>query len=132
MPRRGEVWLVDLGLAQKTRPVLILSTAYSDRDRALITVISHTTKIRGSKFELPVSAPFLKPGHMLCKALPQFRRSLPCGDWAYSQLSLRGGFLALALGSLDFLAGFRRAALGDEDICHHLRLSRSADFSVGI
>ena len=26
MPRRGEVWLVDLGLAQKIRPALILST----------------------------------------------------------------------------------------------------------
>lgn len=24
MPRRGEVWLVDLGMAQKTRPGLIL------------------------------------------------------------------------------------------------------------
>jgi mRNA-degrading endonuclease toxin of MazEF toxin-antitoxin module len=56
MPRRGEVWLVDLGLAQKIRPALILSTAYSDADRALITVISHTTKIRGSRFELPLSA----------------------------------------------------------------------------
>ena len=66
MPRRGEVWLVDLGLAQKVRPALILSTAYSDADRALITVISHTTKIRGSKFELPVSAPFLKPGRICC------------------------------------------------------------------
>jgi mRNA-degrading endonuclease toxin of MazEF toxin-antitoxin module len=41
MPHRGEVWLVDLGLAQKIRPALILSTAYSDTDRALITVISH-------------------------------------------------------------------------------------------
>jgi len=44
IPRRGEVWIVDLGLAQKTRPALILSEAYSDEDRALITVISHTTK----------------------------------------------------------------------------------------
>jgi mRNA interferase MazF len=67
MPRRGEVWLVDLGLAQKIRPALILSTAYSDADRALITVISHTTKIRGSKFEQPVSAPFLKAGHCCAK-----------------------------------------------------------------
>ncbi len=58
IPRRGEVWIVDLGLAQKTRPALILSAAYSDEDRALITVISHTTKLRGSKFELPVSVPF--------------------------------------------------------------------------
>ena len=69
MPRRGEVWLVDLGLAQKIRPALILSTAYSDADRALITVISHTTKIRGSKFEMSVSAPFLKPGAFVVQSV---------------------------------------------------------------
>jgi mRNA interferase MazF len=69
MPRRGEVWLVDLGLAQKIRPALILSTAYSDAYRALITVISHTTKIRGSKFEQPVSAPFLKQGAFVVRRL---------------------------------------------------------------
>jgi len=33
---RGEVWLVDLGMTQKTRPVLILSVAYKDEERALI------------------------------------------------------------------------------------------------
>jgi len=69
IPRRGEVWIVDLGLAQKTRPALILSEAYSDKDRALITVISHTTKLRGSKFELPVSAPFLKPGAFVVQSV---------------------------------------------------------------
>jgi mRNA interferase MazF len=35
----------------------------------LITVISHTTKIRGSKFELPVSAPFLKPGAFVVQSV---------------------------------------------------------------
>src|SRR5438132_2793032 len=41
-----------------------------------------------------------------------------------------GRLVALASGSVDFLAGFRRAAMGDEDIyyCHHLRLSGCADF----
>ena len=58
-----------LGLAQKIRPALILSTAYSDADRALITVISHTTKIRGSKFELTFSAPFLKPGAFVVQSV---------------------------------------------------------------
>ena len=69
MPRRGEVWLVDFRLAQKTRPALILTIVYSDADRALITVISHTTKIRGSKFELPVSVPFLKPGAFVVQSV---------------------------------------------------------------
>jgi len=69
IPRRGEVWIVDLGLAQKTRPALILRAAYSDEDRALITVISHTTKLRGSKFELPVSVPFLKPGAFVVQSV---------------------------------------------------------------
>ena len=69
IPQRGEVWMVDLGLAQKTRPALILSEPYSDKDRALITVISHTTKLRGSKFELPVSAPFLKPGAFVVQSV---------------------------------------------------------------
>jgi mRNA interferase MazF len=61
-PQRGEVWIVDLGLAQKTRPALVISTRYSDDDRALITVISHTTKVRGSRFEAVLPVPFLKPG----------------------------------------------------------------------
>ncbi|HCC56390.1 MAG TPA: hypothetical protein DEQ47_03875 [Solibacterales bacterium] len=51
-PRRGEVWLVDLGLAGKTRPALIVSVAFGDRDRALITVVPHTTSLRGSPFEI--------------------------------------------------------------------------------
>jgi mRNA interferase MazF len=54
MPRRGEVWMVDLGMAQKSRPGLILSSGYSGADRALVTVVSHTTSVRGSAFEISV------------------------------------------------------------------------------
>ena len=36
---RGEVWLVDLGYAAKTRPCLVLSIPPLDTDRALTTVI---------------------------------------------------------------------------------------------
>jgi mRNA interferase MazF len=32
--QRGEVWLVDLGLAAKTRPALVLSIAVEDQDRS--------------------------------------------------------------------------------------------------
>jgi mRNA interferase MazF len=62
MPQRGEVWMVDLGLAQKVRPALVLNVPFADADRALITVIPHTTTLRGSQFEVRVSVPFLKAG----------------------------------------------------------------------
>ena len=32
-PRRGEVWLIDFGFAGKTRPALVVSVAFGDRDR---------------------------------------------------------------------------------------------------
>lgn len=62
MPRRGEVWLVDLGLAQKTRPAVILSVPFGDTDRVVVTVVSHTTSLRGSPFEVAVAVPFLREG----------------------------------------------------------------------
>ena len=65
MPNRGEVWVVDLGMAQKVRPALILNRAYSDADRALISVIPHITTLPGSIFEIQVSVPFLKSGAFL-------------------------------------------------------------------
>ena len=60
--RRGEVWLVDLGLAAKVRPALVLSVAAEEIDRALVTLVSHTTSARGSRFEVPVAAKFLRRG----------------------------------------------------------------------
>ena len=36
--KRGEVWLVDLGYAAKTRPCLVFSVEAEDTDRALTTV----------------------------------------------------------------------------------------------
>jgi mRNA interferase MazF len=61
-PDRGAVWLVNLGLAAKTRPCLILSVPAGPQDRALATLVAHTTSPRGSQFEVAVSARFLKPG----------------------------------------------------------------------
>ncbi len=37
-PQRGEVWIVDLGMAAKVRPALVLSIPVDDIDRALVTV----------------------------------------------------------------------------------------------
>ncbi len=60
--QRGEVWLVDLGMAAKTRPCLVVSIAAADEDRALCTLVAHTTSPRGSQFEVSVPARFLKTG----------------------------------------------------------------------
>jgi len=62
IPERGEIWLADLGLAAKTRPVLVLSAPFSDQDYALLAVVPHTTSPRGSNFEVSVPVPKLKPG----------------------------------------------------------------------
>jgi mRNA interferase MazF len=59
---RGEVWLIDLGYVAKTRPCLVLSIPVRDTDRALVTVIPHTTSPRGTRFEVAVPRPFLERG----------------------------------------------------------------------
>ena len=61
IPKRGEVWLVDLGYVAKTRPCLVLSIPAQDEDRALATVIPHTTSPRGSRFEVNIQVKFLRP-----------------------------------------------------------------------
>ena len=61
--RGGEVWLVDLGLAAKTRPCVVLSVpATGQNDRVLVTLVTHTTSPRGSEYEVALSVRFLKPG----------------------------------------------------------------------
>jgi mRNA-degrading endonuclease toxin of MazEF toxin-antitoxin module len=55
-PQRGEVWLVDLGMAAKVRPALAISVPVEDIDRALVTLVPHTTSPRQSRFEVAVCA----------------------------------------------------------------------------
>lgn len=59
---RGEVWTVDLGMAAKVRPCLLLTDFPADDELALITVLPHTTSLRGNRWELPIPKPFLKEG----------------------------------------------------------------------
>ena len=61
-PSRGEVRLVDLGMAAKVRPCLVISIPARDQDRALVTVVPHSTSIRGSRFEVVTKVRFLRPG----------------------------------------------------------------------
>lgn len=53
--QRGEIWLVDLGMVAKTRPVLILSVAIIGQERSLVSFIPRTTRVRGTRFEVPHS-----------------------------------------------------------------------------
>lgn len=60
-PHPGEVWLADLGLAAKTRPVLILSRYDLEAPRALAIYVPLTTQRRGSKYEVELpKLPFLR------------------------------------------------------------------------
>jgi len=45
-PERSEVWLVDLGYVAKVRPCLVISIPALDQDRALVTLVPHTTSSR--------------------------------------------------------------------------------------
>ncbi len=61
-PATGEVWQVDLGLAAKVRPCLVLSDYPRDDELALVLIVPHTTAIRGNRWEFPIAKPFLKVG----------------------------------------------------------------------
>jgi mRNA interferase MazF len=59
---RGEIWLTDFGLAAKIRPALLLTSQPADSELDLVTVLLHTTALRGNRWELSIPKPFLKPG----------------------------------------------------------------------
>ena len=61
-PLRGEVWMVDLGMAAKVRPCLVISVGATEQDRALATVVPHTTSARNSRFEVSLKVGFLREG----------------------------------------------------------------------
>jgi len=59
-PQPGEIWLADLGLAAKTRPVVIVSREDPDPPRSLVLYVPLTTQRRNSPYEVPLPRlPFL-------------------------------------------------------------------------
>lgn len=58
----GEVWTVDFGLAAKVRPALLLTGNPTIEELDLVTVLLHTTSLRGNHWELSIPKSFLKPG----------------------------------------------------------------------
>jgi mRNA interferase MazF len=55
-PRPGEIWLGDLGLAAKTRPIVIVSRYDDDPPRALVLYVPLTTQNRHSSYEVALPA----------------------------------------------------------------------------
>ena len=60
--RRGEVWLVDLGMVAKARPAVVLSIPVLEDERAVYAIVPHTTARRGGRFEVVIDVPWLQPG----------------------------------------------------------------------
>jgi len=61
--------MVDLGLAAKVRPCVVMSVPVQESDRSLVTVVPHTTALRQSRFEVAASPRFLKPGAFDAQAI---------------------------------------------------------------
>jgi len=88
---RGSVWVVDLRMAAKVRPCLVLSVPTDPQDRVLVTVVVHTTSVQGTRFEVAVQAPFLKPGVFDAQqvlTVPHVKLVRKLGDLTADQLAL--------------------------------------------
>ena len=73
-PKPGEVWFADLGIAAKSRPVLVLAVPDDDSARALIIVAPLTSQIRGMRGEVDVGKPrwLPKPSAVNVQGLASF------------------------------------------------------------
>ena len=49
-------------MVAKVRPCLLLTDFPADDELALVSVVAHTTSLRGNQWELQIRKPFLKPG----------------------------------------------------------------------
>jgi len=53
-PKVGDVWIADLGMVAKTRPVLVLAGTSAVNARKLVVVVPLTSQIRGMRGEVPL------------------------------------------------------------------------------
>ena len=56
-PQPGEVWFADLGMVEKSRPVLVLAYPQTADARALVVVAPLTSQIRALRGEVPLGKP---------------------------------------------------------------------------
>ena len=101
-PQPGEIWLADLGLAAKTRPVVIVSRHDPDPPRSLILYVPLTTQRRGSPYEVPLPRlPFLDRESVAnvqgLGSLPTVRLERKIGRLSAETMERLKGALAFAL-----------------------------------
>jgi mRNA interferase MazF len=78
-------------MAAKVRPCAVVSIAVEDADRSLITLIPHTTAVRGTRFEAEVPVQFLKAGAFDAQGLvtvPLPYAIRPLGNLSVDQMRL--------------------------------------------
>jgi mRNA interferase MazF len=54
----GDIWMVDLGMAAKVRPCLIITPQLRGKELDVFTVVAHTTATRGHRWEISIARPF--------------------------------------------------------------------------
>jgi mRNA-degrading endonuclease toxin of MazEF toxin-antitoxin module len=62
-PKAGEVWFADLGMVEKSRPVLVLAFPSNEDARSLAVVTPLTSQIRGMRGEVDLGKPRWLPKH---------------------------------------------------------------------
>jgi mRNA-degrading endonuclease toxin of MazEF toxin-antitoxin module len=72
--KAGEVWFVELGMVEKSRPVLILSVPQPMDARSLVVVAPLTSQIRGMRGEVDLGKPrwLPKPSAVNIQGLASF------------------------------------------------------------
>lgn len=62
IPRQGEVWRTDLGIADKVRPTVVILDENVPVDRSLVVYVPVTSQIRGGPLEVALGhLGFLSP-----------------------------------------------------------------------
>ncbi len=75
LPSRGEIWQVDLGIAGKIRPAVIVNGPLSESDYVLFTVVPHTTQENRSAYAVTLRVPQLKEGRFNVQGIASLPRS---------------------------------------------------------
>jgi mRNA interferase MazF len=100
-PSRGEIWQVDMGIAGKVRPCLLLTDYPANDELALVTVVPHTTALRGNEWEVAIPKSFLKEGAFHIQqvqsiSLPKLMRRF--GSLTHEEWNMISAKLAKRLG----------------------------------
>ena len=76
-PKAGEVWFAELGMVEKSRPVLVLAAPNPSHARALVIVAPLTSQIREMPGEVKVGKPswLPKPSAVNVQGLASFDRT---------------------------------------------------------